>query len=278
MFYFTDSLDLGNQFYSILSLIFFCIMMGRFLVYCFFSTQNKTKMFENQISLLEAQSLRAQMNPHFIFNILNGIQSILILKTDEEISKYMGHLSNLLRMTLELSKKEAISIQEEVEYLKSYIELQCLRLNNRFDYCIDLKMEESASKIFIPPLLIQPIVENAILHGIIPSKNKGVLIVTIKEEPEGIYIITEDNGVGVEASKKRNKKSKIQHKSFGSKILTERIEILNHHQSSKITFTLTEIDKKEVLSGACSILFIPFLIIHKLTPKSILKLKSYEKT
>ena len=199
MFYFTDSLDLGNQFYSILSLIFFCIMMGGFFVYCFFSTQNKTKMFENQISLLEAQSLRAQMNPHFIFNILNGIQSILILKTDEEISKYMGHLSNLLRMTLELSKKEAISIQEEVEYLKSYIELQCLRLNNRFDYCIDLKMEESASKIFIPPLLIQPIVENAILHGIIPSKNKGVLIVTIKEEPEGIYIITEDNGVGVEA-------------------------------------------------------------------------------
>ena len=85
MFYFTDSLDLGNQFYSILSLIFFCIMMGGFLVYCFFSTQNKTKMFENQISLLEAQSLRAQMNPHFIFNILNGIQSILILKTDEEI-------------------------------------------------------------------------------------------------------------------------------------------------------------------------------------------------
>lgn len=86
----------------------------------------------------------------------------------------MGHLSALLRMTLDLSKKEAINLRQEINYLKSYIELQNIRLNNRLDYCIDLSIDIESSKIFIPPLLIQPIVENAILHGIVPSKNKGI--------------------------------------------------------------------------------------------------------
>jgi len=81
--------------------------MGGLLVYCFFSTREKSLSYKNQISLLEAQSLRAQMNPHFIFNVLNGLQSTLILKDEQEINQYMGHLSNLLRLTLELSKKEA---------------------------------------------------------------------------------------------------------------------------------------------------------------------------
>ncbi|NCF31556.1 MAG: hypothetical protein GWP29_06720 [Bacteroidetes bacterium] len=76
---------------------------------------------------MEARSLRAQMNPHFIFNVLNGLQSILILKSEQEVNRYMGHLSNLLRMTLDLSKKEAINLGEEIGYLKSYIELQRIR-------------------------------------------------------------------------------------------------------------------------------------------------------
>jgi sensor histidine kinase YesM len=121
------------------------------------------------------------MNPHFIFNVLNGLQSALILKSDREISHYIGQLSGLLRMTLDVSKRESISLTEEIEYLKSYVELQRIRLNDRMDYCFDLSRNIEASKIFIPPLLIQPLVENAILHGITPSKNKGSIWLSIKK-------------------------------------------------------------------------------------------------
>ena len=168
----------------------------------FFSTREKSLSYKNQISLLEAQSLRAQMNPHFIFNVLNGLQSTLIMKDEQEINQYMGHLSNLLRLTLELSKKEAVTLAEEIDYLKSYIELQSLGLNKTLDYCFDTSIDLKLSEIFIPPLLIKPKVENAILHGIIPSRSKGILVVGFKEIYQGVCITVEDNGIGVEKSKK----------------------------------------------------------------------------
>jgi LytS/YehU family sensor histidine kinase len=114
----------------------------------------------------------------------------------------MGHLSNLLRLTLELSKKEAVTLAEEIDYLKSYIELQSLRLNKTLDYCFDTSIDLKLSEIFIPPVLIQPIEENTILHGIIPYRSKGILVVGFKEIDQGVCITVEDNGIGVEKSKK----------------------------------------------------------------------------
>jgi LytS/YehU family sensor histidine kinase len=140
--------DIQNVSYAFISLILFSVLMGSFLVYCL-RTKNTHKSYKEQIALLEARSLRAQMNPHFIFNVLNGLQSILILKSEQEVNRYMGHLSNLLRMTLDLSKKEAINLGEEIGYLKSYIELQRIRLNNRLDYCIDISID------FTPTLFAQ---------------------------------------------------------------------------------------------------------------------------
>lgn len=197
-----DPLQLGNLFYTHIAFILFGLPMGGLLVYCFFTTREKSLSYKNQISLLEAQSLWAQMNPHFIFNVLNGLQSTLILKDEQEINQYMGHLSNLLRLTLELSKKEAVTLAEEIDYLKSYIELQSLRLNKTLDYCFDTSIDLKLSEIFIPPLLIKPKVENAILHGIIPSRSKGILVVGFKEIYQGVCITVEDNGIGVEKSKK----------------------------------------------------------------------------
>ena len=122
-------------------------------------------------------------------------------------------------MTLDLSKKEAINLGEEVSYLKSYIELQRIRLNNRMDYCFDINIDIKTSNIYISPLLIQPIVENAILHGIVPSKNKGILVISVKKKHNGLSFVVEDNGIGLEHSKNQKKNIKSLHKSLGNKIL-----------------------------------------------------------
>jgi LytS/YehU family sensor histidine kinase len=183
-------------------------MMTGFLAYCFFNSKKRMSNFENQISQLESQSLQAQMNPHFIFNVLNNIQSVLILKSEKEINYFMGHLSTLVRLTLNMSKQKFIALSEEIEYLKSYLELQCLRTNSKFDYCFDINFDLDISKIHLPPLLLQPLVENAILHGITPSKHKGILVVSVKEKENGLLISVEDNGVGLTKSKLLKKKNR----------------------------------------------------------------------
>jgi sensor histidine kinase YesM len=217
------------------------------------------------------------MNPHFIFNVLNGLQSALILKSDREISHYIGQLSGLLRMTLDVSKRESISLTEEIEYLKSYVELQRIRLNDRMDYCFDLSRNIEASKIFIPPLLIQPLLENAILHGITPSKNKGILVISLKHSKLGLTILVEDNGVGIEKSIAIKRRYRNHHKSYGNTILLERIDLLNFNQIEKIKFKIGNLNKKGVDSGTSAELLIPNPIIKKLTPKNGFKSLYHEK-
>jgi LytS/YehU family sensor histidine kinase len=268
--------DIQNVSYAFISLILFSVLMGSFLVYCL-RTKNTHKSYKEQIALLEARSLRAQMNPHFIFNVLNGLQSILILKSEQEVNRYMGHLSNLLRMTLDLSKKEAINLGEEIGYLKSYIELQRIRLNNRLDYCIDISIDIETSNIYIPPLLIQPIVENAILHGIVPSKNKGILVISVKKNQNGLRFVVEDNCIGLERSKNQKKNFKTHHKSLGNKILRERLDILNTNQNEQITFHIGNLDVEGVSSGTCATLNVPYSIMKKIEPKSTLEFLIPEK-
>lgn len=168
-------------------------------------------------------------------------------------------------------------MNDEINYLKSYIELQPIRLNNRLDYCIDLSFERTTSKIYIPPLLIQPIEENAILHGIVPSKIKGILVISVFEKQRGIYFKVEDNCIGLESSKKQKLKSKNHYKSLGNKILRERLDILNYNQREKITFSLGNLDVEGVSSGTCATLYVPFSIKQKLQPKLTIEPLNHEK-
>tara|TARA_A200000113_G_C8858197_1_gene352434 strand:+ start:41 stop:877 length:837 start_codon:yes stop_codon:yes gene_type:complete len=269
--------DIQNDPYAFASLILFSILTAGLILYCFFQRKCTHKSYKEQIALLEARSLQAQMNPHFIFNVLNGLQSALILKSEQEVNRYMGHLSNLLRMTLDLSKKEAINLGEEVSYLKSYIEIQRIRLNNRMDYCFDINIDIETSNIYIPPLLIQPIVENAILHGIVPSKNKGILVISVKKKHNGLSFVVEDNGIGLEHSKNQKKNIKSLHKSLGNKILNERLEILNTNQLERITFHAENLGVEGVSSGTRATLYVPYPIMKKIKPKSTLQPLIHEK-
>ncbi|MBH45225.1 MAG: hypothetical protein CMC93_01240 [Flavobacteriaceae bacterium] len=112
--------------------------------------------FENQIYQLKSESHQAQMNLHFIFNVLNNIQSVLILESEKEINYFMGHLPKFVLLTLNMTKQKFVALSEEIEYLKSYLELQRLQSNSKFDYCFDISFDLNISKIHLPPLLPQP--------------------------------------------------------------------------------------------------------------------------
>ena len=142
------------------------------LFFLFFQNNKKktNTVYQNQIARLEARSLRAQMNPHFIYNALNSLQSVMLLKGERETNRYIGTLSKLLRFTLERSSKESITFREEIEYLDAYLCFQQMRLGSKLNYKIDMEnsFKSSAQEYLIPPMLIQPLIENAIIHGIGP--------------------------------------------------------------------------------------------------------------
>ncbi|MDA9587534.1 histidine kinase [Flavobacteriaceae bacterium] len=123
---------------------------------------------------MEARSLRAQMNPHFIYNALNSLQSVMILKGERESNRYIGMLSKLLRFTLEMSTTERITLEEEIDYLDSYLGLQKMRLDSKMEYKIELDLKQNIKEYSLPPMLIQPLVENSILHGISSLKDRMV--------------------------------------------------------------------------------------------------------
>ena len=145
------------------------------LLIFFRSNKKKTDLFYQQhIAHLEARALRARMNPHFIFNVLNNLQSIVLLKEEREANQYIGVLSTLLRFTLEVSSRESILLSEEISYLEAYLDLQKMRLAHKLNYSIEMEqnLKINSATYSIPPMLIQPLVENAIIHGISPLKEQ----------------------------------------------------------------------------------------------------------
>lgn len=202
---------------------------------------------EKKFANLEMKALQSQMNPHFIFNSLNAMQSILFLKGEEESNKYIGAFSKLMRITLDNSKKSTITLKEEIEYLELYIGLEKRRLNNNLDYSITVSDKIDIDKIVIPSMIFQPIVENAILHGLIPKKTNRELVVKFDTEDNSLFVSILDNGVGRKAAMEKQKGK--EYKSWASSILKEKIEVLNRLNQSKVTYEIIDLEKENVAYG-----------------------------
>lgn len=185
---------------------------------------------QNYLLSLEQKALQLQMNPHFIFNVLNGIKSMgatNINLMNDTVNKF----ATLLRLTLNNSRKENITLEEEVSTLKNYIDIEQLMVKNSFEYTIELPQNFDAEEILIPPMLIQPFVENAIKHGISTKKN-GKLAIDFSVIDEFLYCSVKDNGIGIEVSKMKNKK--VSHHSMALEVTRERIESISGNNSFKI--------------------------------------------
>jgi ligand-binding sensor domain-containing protein len=176
---------------------------------------------------LEMQALRAQMNPHFIFNCLSSINNFVMNNETEEASDYLTKFSRLIRNVLTNSKKPYVSLEEELETLILYLGMEKLRFKDTFRYCIHIDTNIDPSAIFIPPLLFQPFAENAVWHGLLHKADPGRLDINLSVENKVLICIIEDNGVGRSFVRASEGKSVEKRKSMGIQITRQRLSLIN---------------------------------------------------
>lgn len=176
----------------------------------------------------ELHALRSQMNPHFVFNSLNAIQYYLNKKGVELSEKYLVKFSQLIRMIFDFSARKTISLQEETELISSYLELEKMRFQDKLSYHIHIDKNLDIKRQEIPSMLLQPLVENAVNHGIFHSLKAGIIVVKfLKKDAQTLEAIVEDNGVGIPKSKLIYQNSLNKHPSKSSEILKSRINLIN---------------------------------------------------
>jgi len=203
----------------------------------------KRLTLQNELIAYEQKALHLQMNPHFIFNCLGAISGFIINNGTDHAIKYLAKFSKLMRLTLEYSKEALIPIEKEIESLQNYLELEQLRFNNVFDFSIT-KSDLIEDAVAISPLLIQPMVENAIIHGVVAKKENGKIAIDFSTEQNMITCTIQDNGVGIDDSVKLKKESMQIHKSMAIKIIEKRLQMitkltntkasLNYHQMNDV--------------------------------------------
>ncbi len=181
---------------------------------------------QHKASELEMQALRAQMNPHFIFNSLNSINMFILENNKLQASEYLSKFSRLVRLILQNSQEVFIPLERELEALQLYLELESLRFEHRFEYKISVDDEVDTTMLKVPPLIIQPYAENAIWHGLMHKKEKGHLEIELYLEKEILFCKITDDGIGRKEAAELKRKSLSTHKSMGIKITEGRIAIM----------------------------------------------------
>jgi Histidine kinase/Y_Y_Y domain len=214
--------------------------------------QRKSKQI-NELNASKLTAIQSQMNPHFIFNSLNSIQD-LILKGDVENSySYITTFSNLVRRTLNYSDKDFIDFEQEIKLLELYLSLEKLRFKKGLDYEM---RTGNISDIMIPPLLIQPFIENALVHGLLHREGDKKLIISF-ELGESLVCIVEDNGVGREKSKAIKKRQRSEHESFSGKAIHTRFDILSTALKGNFGYTYEDMYQENEPAGTRVRLIIP---------------------
>ena len=203
--------------------------------------RQKTAELKQQSTELEMQALRAQMNPHFIFNSLNSINRFILQNNRTQASEYLTKFSKLVRLILQNSQASLITLESELESLELYLNLEALRFNYHFDYKIAVPKDMDISALQVPPLILQPYVENAIWHGLMHKEEKGQLDVEVSEEKGHLYFKITDNGIGREKAAAMASKSATKHKSMGLRITAHRIAMLQNSEALISPVTINDL-------------------------------------
>ncbi|GIQ61202.1 hypothetical protein Flavo103_43370 [Flavobacterium collinsii] len=213
--------------------------------------RNKLKL---ELITLELKSLKNQMKPHFLFNALNNLQGILFTKGVEEANLFLSKFSQLLRSTLEVTRDKITSLDEEIKYIKTYLDFEQLRSNN--ELFVTYKIEETLDleRIEIPVMVVQTIIENAIMHGLHASKNRKELLIEIYQQDSSLKIIIEDNGVGRSKSVSDHEHN---HKPLASLIIQERFRILSKLRKKSHTLEIIDLEKDGVPCGTRVVITVP---------------------
>lgn len=226
-----------------MSIILLCIItiLYRLRIRNIRRQENQKREIMTRISDLETKALQAQMNPHFIFNSMSSIQNFVIDNDVDEALTFMGHFSKVIRMTLDNVDSKTIPLQDELDYITHYTELEKMRFDDSFEFNLDVGKEVDVYNTPIPPMLLQPIIENCIKHAFADRSFKGRISLTIKGINEDSYqCIIEDNGIGRAAAEKNRSRKNLGHTSKGMKITRDRIRMLN--EKNQEIYSLRVID------------------------------------
>ncbi|WBX77153.1 tetratricopeptide repeat protein [Tenacibaculum ovolyticum] len=219
------------------------------IIAVFFNYNNKLRAL-NKASKLEQRLLRVQMNPHFIFNTLAAIQNIILEGNPLKSSNYIAKFSKLIRQNFDYVRKEEISLEEEIKMISNYIETQQLRFNNAFKYTIDISENCNIKELKMPPMLLQPFVENAIEYGLKGKKTDGVLALKIDKEKDGLYFEILDNGVGRTI---KQKDVKVSEKLHATAVFIERLK--TRDKGEEKSFTIEDLYNDEKKSIGTKVFF-----------------------
>jgi len=215
-------------------------------------TDRKTKdrqLAEANIKIgeLKLMALRSVMSPHFIFNVLNSIQFFISKNDRLNAITYLTTFSKLIRSILTHSVNNKIKLVDEIEMLKNYVQLEMVRFENKFNFILQVDPAVDIEAIEIPSLLIQPYVENAILHGLYNKEGKGTLKIDVYEENETVIFQIEDDGIGREAAMKLRKQNFPGHKSMGINLTEERLQLIN--QKHNVAFEIKDLNENGTPTG-----------------------------
>jgi hypothetical protein len=228
-----------RQQWIIYSLIF-GLLLTVLAAFFFYRSNQQQKLTNN---LLALKSLRSQMNPHFIFNALNSVNNFIAKNDERSANRYLTNFSTLMRSVLENSEEDFIPLSKELEQLELYIELEHSRFEDKFDYRIHIDEKVNVASYQIPPMLLQPYIENAIWHGLRYRESKGLLSVSVNNNTDNsIAICITDNGIGRKKSASIKTRNQKKQKSKGMGIIQKRVAILNDMYSDKVEIRITDLE------------------------------------
>ena len=239
-------------------------------------SENIQRKLLHDTSEIELQALRAQMNPHFIFNCLNSINRFIMKNEPRIASDYLTQFSRLIRFVLNNSKKSWVPLEDEIDMLKLYLDMERLRFKNAFSYQLICDEAIDPLTIFIPPLLLQPFVENAIWHGLMHKKENGLVTISFRLENDILHCSILDNGVGRSAAAAAGSKSSQSHKSLGIQIARERLALINGNmEDEKVAFDIEDMfDNAGLPAGTKVSLKIRFRQNNEVATESVAQIKT----
>jgi sensor histidine kinase YesM/ligand-binding sensor domain-containing protein len=208
-------------------------------------------LLKNKILMLEQQALQAMMNPHFVFNVMNSIQHYINTKNTSSANKILTGFARLIRKNLDICTKSFISLEEEIEYLTLYLSLEKMRFGDKFNYTISIAQDIDQDETMIPSMILQPYIENAIWHGLMPKEEGGNLAIVINHHaPDSLLIRITDDGIGIDNSLRiKNEK----HSSKGMSLTQERVNLINQIEADPIQITISQ----NGLSGTTISILVP---------------------
>lgn len=205
-------------------------------------------IFNEKIATAELKALKAQLNPHFIFNCLNAIRNLVQKEDNELATEYLSDFSSFIRRALHYTETKFITLEEELELCQLYLRMEQLRFEQGFSYEISIAENVQVDFIKVPPMLLQPLLENAIWHGLLHKKGERKILIRVEAQEEQVICTIEDNGIGRKYAREINGHKKEQN-SMGMKLFTDRLKLNNRLLECKLDYQIIDKYENSVATG-----------------------------